>query len=139
MSVLKPNNNMKTKILMAVMVLGLLSCKKKASPVNVTSEEPDPCFNSQYSGTYHGYGISSVNTFTLGTLKVSKTGCGNCTLYLTTNTGGSYSDNNVTQLTLNSGGGFEGKLNNGNKVTLTLGTHLDVKAIGSYTFTGQKQ
>ena len=121
------------------MVLGLLSCKKKATPITVPAETSDPCFNSHYNGTYHGYGVSSVNTFSVGTLTVSKTGCESCTLYLTTNSGGSFSDNNVTQLVLNSSGGFDGKLSNGNNVSLTLGSHLDVKATGSFTFTGQKQ
>lgn len=132
---------MKKEIVMAVMVLGLLSCKKKEEPAakEEATTKPDPCFNSQYSGTYHGYGVSAVNTFTSGTLILSKTGCESCTIYLTTNTGGSYSDNNVTQLSLNSSGGFDGKLSNGNSVSLILGSHLDVKAVGSFTFTGQKQ
>lgn len=131
---------MKKEILIVAMVLGLLSCKKKeeSAKQEETVSAADPCFNSQYSGTYHGYGVSSVNSFTSGTLQVAKTGCGNCTLYLTTNTGGSFTDNNVTQLTLNSNGGFDGKLSNGNNVSLTLGSHLDVKAVGSFTFTGQK-
>lgn len=131
---------MKKEILMAVMILGLLSCKKKEEPATKveTTETPDPCFNSQYSGTYHGYGNTSVSTFSAGgTLVLSKTGCESCSISLNSPSG-SFSDN-ITQLTLNSGGGYSGKQSNGNSITIVLGSHLDVKATGSYTYTGQKQ
>ncbi|MES2565741.1 MAG: hypothetical protein V4565_02675 [Bacteroidota bacterium] len=128
---------MEKEILMAVMIVGLLSCKKKASPVNLESGISDPCFNSHYNGAYHGHGSSSSNAFSLGNLTISKTGCESCSIYLTTNTGGTYSDN-ITQLVSKSSGGFEGKSSNGNNVSIVLGSHLDVIATGSYTFTGQK-
>ncbi len=133
--------NLKQALLVAVFASSIVACKKKEE-----TKTPDPvvetptvtCFNSNNNGTYVGSGVTTFTPFTSGTLTVTRTSCQVVNLSLTTNTAGQINDQ-ASQLVLNSGGAYDGKQNNGNNITLTFGSVLNINAIGSFTFTGTKQ
>lgn len=135
---------MKTKYLkrglfFAIVTTSLIACKKKeekaAEPVEETLTVT--CFNSNNNGTYVGSGITTT-PFTSGTLTVTRTDCQNVTINLVTDIP-SQIISQITQLTLNSSGGYDGKQSNNNDINLTFGSSLSVKSVGSFTFTGVKQ
>lgn len=115
------------------------NCKKKESTTasNVSPTTAPTCFNAQYNGTYVGSGFTST-PYTSGTLTISKTNCQTINLNLYTNTGGGISTQ-ATQLIINGNNSYEGKLSNGNSITLTGGgNHMYVNAVNSFTFNGDK-
>jgi hypothetical protein len=121
----------------------LLSACKKKEDKPVTAE-PNPssastCFNSQYNGLYIGSGILTSGPFTYGTLSLSKTNCQEVSLNLSVNTGAGISTQ-ATQLHINAANNdYEGKLSNGNNVTISLGgKNIYINAVGSFTFNGNK-
>lgn len=57
---------------------------------------------------------------------------------LVTNVGSS-TTTQATQLTLDNSGSYNGKLSNGNNVSLAPGSNLNVNAVGSFTFNGVKK
>ena len=137
--------NTKTIIIVFAITGVLISCKKKEETPKEEEATPvaAPCFNSQYNGTFIGTGFTPSTPYTSGTLTVSKTNCETAYLQLLaypspTSTPISINET-ASQLTLNSSGGFSGKLNNGNDITIVLGTNLDVKAVGSFTFNGTRK
>ena len=131
--------NLKLCILTGAMLLTVFACKKKEeTPEPVAEEVPPPCFSTNYNGTYIGSGFTMSSGYTTGTLTVSRTNCTTASINLTTNTS-SIIHEQASQLALNSNGGYDGKLNNGNNISLTLGSNLQVNAVGSFTFTGVKQ
>lgn len=125
-------------IIIALSVMGVLTSCKKEKPKEEPAETPEQCFNSQYNGTYLGSGITLSSPYTSGTLTISKTSCQSANFSLLTNTSNNINEQ-VSQLVLNSSGGFNGKLSNGNDITLTLGSTLQVDAIGSFTFNGTRK
>lgn len=134
--------NIKAATFVVMVGLSIFACKKKEETPVATEPEPTaaPCFNSNYVGTYTGTGLcdnsGSITTYTTGTLSISKTGCETANVSLTA-VNNKYEQ--LSQLKLNSSGGYDGKLSNGNNVTLILGTTLQLKATGSFTFNGPKQ
>ncbi len=117
----------------------LSNCKKKESTAtsNVSPTTTPTCFNAQYNGTYVGSGFTST-PYTSGTLTISKTNCQTINLNLYTNTGVGISTQ-ATQLIINGNNSYEGKLSNGNNITLTGGgNHMYVNAVNSFTFNGDK-
>ncbi len=117
----------------------LINCKKKESTAtsNVSPTTAPTCFNAQYNGTYVGSGFTST-PYTSGTLTISKTNCQTINLNLYTNTGVGISTQ-ATQLIINGNNSYEGKLSNGNNITLTGGgNHMYVNAVNSFTFNGDK-
>lgn len=125
-------------IIIVLSLAGVLMSCKKEKPKEEPAETPEQCFNSQYNGTYVGSGFTLSAPYTSGTLTISKTNCQSANLGLVTNTSGNINEL-VSQLVLNSNGGFNGKLSNGNDVTLILGSNLQVNAIGSFTFNGTRK
>lgn len=133
--------NLKQGILFALMATSVIACKKKED-----TKTPDPvvetptvtCFNSNNNGTYIGSGITAAAPYTSGTLTVTRTDCQNVTLNLVTDIP-SQIISQITQLTLNSSGAYDGKQSNSNNISLTFGSVLSLNAIGSFTFTGVKQ
>lgn len=130
------SQQIKTLFLISFLSWSIVACKKKETETQPAIAAP-PCFNSQYNGTYTGSGTSALGSYTLGSLSLTKSGCESITLILNTNTPYNFNDN-VTQLSLNSSGGYYGKQSNGNNITITLGSILNVKAAGSFTFAGSK-
>ena len=135
---------MKTKYLkrglfFAIVTTSLIACKKKEEKTTEPVEETPTvtCFNSNNNGTYVGSGITTT-PFTSGTLTVTRTDCQNVTINLVTDIP-SQIISQITQLTLNSSGGYDGKQSNNNDINLTFGSSLSVKSVGSFTFTGVKQ
>jgi hypothetical protein len=118
----------------------LSACKKKED--KAVTAEPIPsstCFNAQYNGLYIGSGILTSGPFTYGTLSLSKTNCQEVSLNLSVNTGAGISTQ-ATQLHINAANNdYEGKLSNGNNVTISLGgKNIYINAVGSFTFNGNK-
>lgn len=117
----------------------LVNCKKKENTAtsNAAPTTTPTCFNAQYNGTYVGSGYTST-PFTAGTLTISKTNCQTININLYTNTGGGISTQ-ASQLIINGTNSYEGKLSNGNNITLTGGgNHMYVNAINTFTFNGDK-
>jgi hypothetical protein len=130
--------NLKPIFLIVVVSISTTACKKKnATPV---VEEPTvTCFNSQNNGSYDGSGSRLSSPFTSGTITITRASCDVINYNLNTNTAGQIISQ-ASQLTLNSAGAYEGiQNNNGNNITLTFGSVLNINAIGSFTFTGTKQ
>lgn len=129
----------KRGLFFALVATSLIACKKKEEKTTDPVEETPTvtCFNSNNNGTYVGSGITTA-PFTSGTLTVTRTDCQNVTLNLVTDIP-SQIISQITQLTLNSGGGYDGKQSNNNGINLTFGSSLSVKSVGSFTFTGVKQ
>ncbi len=132
--------NLKQAVLIALVSASAIACNKKEE-----TPEPDPvitptvtCFNSNNNGIYHGSGITTLEPYISGTLTVTRTSCQVVNLNLTTDSAGQVITQ-ASQLTLNSSGGYDGKLPNSNNINLTFGSSLTVNAIGSFTFTGTKQ
>ncbi len=133
--------NLKQGLLIMLMAIGIVACNNKQETVAPKQEEEAPavtCFNSQNNGTYLGSGVTMSSPFTSGTLTVTRTSCQEAYLNLTTDSAGQVIGQ-VSQLVLNSSGTYDGKQTNGNNISLTFGSVLNVKATGSYTFTGTKQ
>lgn len=134
-------SNLKQGVFVAVIVASMIACNKKKETTSPETTEETPtvtCFNSQNNGTYIGSGVTTSSPFTSGTLTVTRTSCQVVNLNLTTNTAGQIIDQ-ASQLVLNSSGGYDGKQNNGNNITLTFGSVLNINAIGSYSYSGSKQ
>lgn len=130
---------LKRGLFFAIVTTSLIACKKKEEKTTEPVEETPTvtCFNSNNNGTYVGSGITTT-PFTSGTLTVTRTDCQNVTLNLVTDIP-SQIISQITQLTLNSSGGYDGKQSNNNDINLTFGSSLSVKSVGSFTFTGVKQ
>ena len=130
---------LKRGLYFAIVTTSLIACKKKEEKTTEPVEETPTvtCFNSNNNGTYVGSGITTT-PFTSGTLTVTRTDCQNVTLNLVTDIP-SQIISQITQLTLNSSGGYDGKQSNNNDINLTFGSSLSVKSVGSFTFTGVKQ
>ena len=130
----------KRGLFFALVATSLIACKKKEEKTTDPVEETPTvtCFNSNNNGTYVGSGITTLEPFISGTLTVTRTSCQVVNLNLRTDSAGQVITQ-ASQLTLNSGGGYNGKLTNNNDITLTFGSSLSVNAIGSFTFTGVKQ
>ena len=133
--------NLKQALFVVLVSTTIIACKKKEeTPIKEEETPTTPtvtCFNSNNNGTYVGSGVTTFTPFTSGTLTVTRTSCQIVSLNLTTNTAGIINDQ-ASQLVLNSSGAYDGKQNNGNNITLTFGSVLNVNAIGSFTFTGSK-
>lgn len=136
------SSNLKQTMLIALLATSIVACKKKeektAEPEPVAATPTVTCFNSNNNGTYVGSGVTVSSPFTSGTLTVTRTSCQVVNLNLTTNSAGQIIDQ-ASQLVLNSSGGYDGKQNNGNNISLVFGSVLNVNAIGSFTYTGTKQ
>ena len=132
--------NLKQGLFIMLIVTSIVACKKKEEKTTPepVEETPVTCFNSNNNGTYHGSGTTMVSPFTSGTLTVTRTSCQVVNLNMTTDSAGQVIGQ-ASQLVLNSSGTYDGKQNNGSNITLTFGSVLNVKASGSYTFTGTKQ
>jgi len=128
---------LKNLVVGSLITLSVVACKKKKS-TPVPDEPVVVCFNTQNNGTYKGSGSTLSSPFTSGTITVVRTSCQVVNLNLVTDSAGQIIDQ-ASQLALNSGGGYEGKLNNGNDISLTFGSVLTINAIGSFSFTGTKQ
>jgi hypothetical protein len=128
---------LKNAILVTLIGSSLIACKKKKS-TPVPEEQAVICFNTQNNGTYKGSGIKLSSPFTSGTLTVTRTSCQEVNLNLVTDSAGQVLGQ-VSQLTLNSNGNYDGKQSNGSNITLSFGSVLNVYAINSFTFTGTKQ
>lgn len=135
------SSSIKNALLIVLVSASIIACKKKEETPAAEETTPTPtvtCFNSNNNGTYHGSGITTMEPFISGTLTVTRTSCQVINLNLTTDSAGQVIDQ-ASQLTLNSSGGYDGKLNNNNNITLTFGSSLIVNAIGTFTFNGTKQ
>ncbi len=137
---------MKNEILMAVMVLGLLSCKKKEEKPVEAPETPvveDVCFQYNYNGTYTGSGVltgsGAVNSYTPGYLTVTKTGCETADVGLSVPSKSYYFSEHISSLS-STPSGYTGKMPNGRTITLSLGSgkHIYVTADSAFTFNGIK-
>lgn len=124
------NNLLKLRnvVLLAVIIIGINSCKKKeTTPTVVTA-----CFEETYNGTYNGTG--SVNGLPyMGDLTITKTGCETAHVV----TGNSTDD--LSSLTVSAAGGYTGKTSTGADATLALnGNSISVTIGTTISFNGTK-
>lgn len=125
-------------VLFSIVLLSNCHKKKDTTPASEPTPAVATCFNSLIAGTYVGSGIIMSTPFTSGTLTINKLTCQSINLDLVTNTGNGITTQ-ASQLTLDNSGSYNGKLNNGNNVSLAPGSNLNVNAVGSFTFNGVKK